>query len=303
MPRTRRLLPALLALCVTAPLAACGGSDDAGGATAAASASGPVDVVASAYPFAWLAERVGGADAKVTNLVKPGAEPHDLELSPQQVALVGDAAVLVYLKGFQPAVDEAAGSAPETARLDLAGPAQADAPGEEAGAVDPHVWLDPVRMGAMATAVGERLATRDPEHAAAYRERATATASDLTALDGVFRDSLQSCARTDIVTSHTAFAYLAQRYGLRQVGITGLSPDAEPSPGRIAEVSRYAKEHGVTTIFFESLVDPKVARTVADEAGAQTAVLDPVEGVAGGDDYLSVMRRNAASLSGALGCR
>lgn len=267
-------------------LTACGGGT-AGG-------SGRPEVVAAAYPFAWLAERVGGPDVTVTDLVKPGAEPHDVELTPRQVGLVKEqAAVVVYLKGFQPAVDDALGGGDR---------------GLELGAVmgaregDPHVWLDPVRMQQAATALADRLAQRDAEHAAAYRSRAAAVVADLAALDGAFRTALTGCARHDVVTSHSAFGYLASRYDLVQRGISGLAPDAEPSPRRLAEVARFARDNGVTTIFFESLVDPKVARTVASEVGARTAVLDPVEGVAAGDDYLSVQRRNARALHDALGC-
>jgi zinc transport system substrate-binding protein len=167
---------------------------------------------------------------------------------------------------------------------------------------DPHVWLDPVRMQAMAAAVAERLAQRDPAHASSYRSRAAAVQADLQALDRDFRIALTGCARTDVVTSHAAFGYLANRYGLVQQGISGLSPDAEPSPGRLAEVTRFARAHHVTTIFFESLVSPKVAQAVAAEVGAKTAVLDPVEGVKKGEDYLAVQRRNAAALHDALGC-
>ena len=267
-------------------LTACGGGT--------ASSSGRPEVVAAAYPFAWLAQRVGGPDATVTDLVKPGAEPHDVELTPRQVGVVKERAdVVVYLKGFQPAVDDALGDGKQ---------------GLELGAVvgahdgDPHGWLDPVRMQQAAQALAGRLAQADPGHAADYRSRAAAVVADLAALDRDFRTSLTGCARHDVVTSHSAFGYLASRYGLVQRGISGLTPDAEPSPRRLAEVARFARANGVTTIFFESLVDPKVARTVASEVGARTAVLDPVEGVRHGDDYLSVQRRNARALHDALGC-
>jgi zinc transport system substrate-binding protein len=253
---------------------------------------GKVGVVASAYPFAWLAQQVGGSDVQVSDLVPPGAEPHDLELSPRQVGQVEKAAVVVYLKGFQPAVDDALQGAHNG--YDLGTVVQATK--------DPHVWLDPVRMEAAATGLGERLAQRDPSKAAAYRARAAATVTKLAALDATFAAALRGCARRDVVTSHSAFGYLAARYGLVQQGISGLNPDAEPSPRKVAEVARFARSHDVTTIFFESLVDPKVAQTVAGEIGARTAVLDPVEGVKAGDDYLSVQRRNAQALHLGLGC-
>jgi zinc transport system substrate-binding protein len=294
---------------LTAALAGCASSP---------AASSQKEVLAAAYPFAWAAEQVGGPDVRVTGLVKPGVEPHDVELGPRQVAAFQGAALVVYLRGFQPAVDAAITEAPEDSRLDLtsavavqpASSGLADGHGDEGGhdehgeqsGTDPHVWLDPVRMQAIVKAVRDRLSAQDPQHKAAFAERADVTLGQLTALDQTFRDALKGCARTDIVTAHSAFAYLADRYGLEQVGISGLSPEAEPAPGRLAEVAKYARSHGVTTIFFEALVNPKVAQTVADEVGATTAVLDPLEGVSGTDDYLSVQRRNAAALHTALGC-
>ena len=256
-------------------------------------APGQVQVVASAYPFAWLAQRVGGTDVHVTDLVKPGAEPHDVELSPRQVGLVEQAAVVVYLKGFQPAVDDALQKGSQGFNLGTVVSQRAK---------DPHIWLDPVLMVAAADGLAQRLVAKDPRHAAGYRARTAAVVADLGRLEATFTTALTGCVRKQIVTSHSAFGYLATRYGLVQKGISGLSPDAEPSPGRVAAIAEYAKKEGVTTIFFESLVDPKVAQTVASEIGAQTAVLDPVEGVKRGDNYLSVQRRNAQALHKALGC-
>ena len=270
------------------------------GCTSVVGTPGKLQVVASAYPFAWLAEQVGGSAVEVTNLVKGGAEPHDIELTPRQVGLVEQAAVVVYLAGFQPAVDDALHGG--TQGFDLGKVVTQQPLKGESNAKDPHIWLDPVRMEQAATGIAERLAAKDPRHAADYRARAAAAVTALSGLDATFTKALTHCVRTQIVTSHSAFGYLAARYGLVQKGISGLSPDAEPSPGRVAEVAALAKREGVTTIFFESLVDPKVAQTVASEIGADTAVLDPVEGVKSGDDYLRVQRRNAQALHDALGC-
>lgn len=264
------------------------------GCSASTGGSRQPEVLASAYPFAWAAGQVAGPDARVTDLVKPGVEPHDIELSPRQVAAFQDAAVVVYLQGFQPAVDKAAGEAPRAARLDLA-------PVVRVGD-DPHVWLDPVLMRVIVRAIATKLVERDPANAAGYRNRAAAAESKLGQLDASLTRGLANCRSRDIVTSHAAFAYLARRYGLNQVGIAGLSPVAEPAPGRLAQVAAYARRNRVTTIFFESLVDPKIAQTVAAEVGAKTAVLDPLEGVRNGDDYLSVMARNLVALRTALGC-
>jgi zinc transport system substrate-binding protein len=157
-------------------------------------------------------------------------------------------------------------------------------------------------MEQIVTAVADKLAARDPAHAAGYRSRAAAARQQLVALDATFRTQLSACPRHELVTAHEAFAYLAARYGLQQVGVSGISPEAEPSPGRLARVAEYARAHHVRTIFFGSSVDPKLAQTVASEIGARTAVLDPIEGVRHGDDYLSVMRRNAVALHEGLGC-
>jgi zinc transport system substrate-binding protein len=252
--------------------------------------------VAGLYPLAYVAQRVGGDRVRVSDLTPSGAEPHDIELSPSQVATVRSAAVVLVVRGLQPAVDQAA---PGKTTLD----AFAGLPERRDGGVrDPHVWLDPSRLAALATTLARRLADVDTAHDTEYLSRASALSDELGALDREYRAGLAHCARTDVVTSHAAFGYLADRYGLHQVGIAGLSPEAEPSPGRIAGAARYVRAHHVTTVFFESLVSPKVARTVARETGATTAVLDPVESVRDGDDYRAVMRRNLVALRVALGC-
>ncbi|MDG9678479.1 metal ABC transporter substrate-binding protein [Micromonospora sp. DH14] len=276
-----------------------------------------VDVVAAFYPLQFLAERIGGDAVRVTNLAKPGAEPHDLELNPSQVGEVSDAELIVYLKGFQPAVDDAVAQNGGDRAFDVTSVQpllDASAGGhdhegeeghtEESGGKDPHVWLDPTRLAGIGDQLAQRLGTADPDHAADYTARAAALRADLTTLDDEFKNGLATCQRREIVTSHAAFGYLADRYQLDQVGITGLSPDVEPSPQRLAHVIEEAKEHRATTIFFETLVSPKVAETIAGQVGAKTAVLDPIEGLAAGSDgdYLSVMRTNLRTLQTALGC-
>ncbi|MEU7851624.1 metal ABC transporter substrate-binding protein [Micromonospora parva] len=276
-----------------------------------------VDVVAAFYPLQFLAERIGGDAVRVTNLAKPGAEPHDLELNPSQVGEVSDAELIVYLKGFQPAVDDAVAQNGGDRAFDVTSVQpllDASAGGhdhegeeghtEESGGKDPHVWLDPTRLAGIGDQLAQRLGTADPDHAADYTARAAALRTDLTTLDDEFKHGLATCQRREIVTSHAAFGYLADRYQLDQVGITGLSPDVEPSPQRLAHVIEEAKEHQATTIFFETLVSPKVAETIAGQVGAKTAVLDPIEGLAAGSDgdYLSVMRTNLRTLQTALGC-
>lgn len=299
--------PAALAAAVALLVTSCGSSDPAAD-------SRRLQVVVGFYPLGYLAQRIGGDLVQTTSLAQPGAEPHDLELRPQQIQQIAEADLVLRLAGLQPAVDDAAAENAGDRSLDLltatdvvAGYAEldhaADGDEQEESGIDPHVWLDPTRYSALAGAVADRLSTDDPDHAADYAANRAALDADLTAVDQEYRTGLADCERHEIVTTHNAFGYLAARYGLEQVGISGLSPEDEPSPQDLDEVQRYAEEHGVTTIFYEDAVTPEYAETVAREVGATTAVLSPLEVVDDGEDYLSVMRANLDTLTDALGCR
>jgi zinc transport system substrate-binding protein len=280
----------------------------AGGCATPAAADGKLQVVTSFYPLQYLATRIGGPDVTVTDLTKPGAEPHDVELSPRQVAHIHDAGLVVYLKGFQPAVDDAVAQEAEDRGFNAGSvvpllPYEGDEHEAAAGNTDPHFWLDPLRYATVAGDVGRRLAAADPAHAAVYTARAQAVQTELAALDEQFAAGLRTCTRHEIVTSHEAFHYLADRYGLTEISITGISPEAEPTARQLAKVAAQAKAAGVTTIFFETLISPKLAQTLAREIGARAAVLDPLEGVTEpGATYFTVMRANLAALQPALGC-
>jgi zinc transport system substrate-binding protein len=267
--------------------------------------SGPgTSVVAAFYPFAYVAQRVAGSHATVVNLTAPGAEPHDLELTPQQVAEIAEADVVVYEQGFQPAVDDAVDQNAQGEVIEVTRVASLD-PGAAAQARDPHIWQDPTKLAAVARAVAGTLERADPKHAPNYRRNAVDLVRDLRALDGLFRRGLAHCQRRTFVTSHAAFAHLAGRYGLRMVPIAGISPDVEPSPARLAQLERLVRNENVTTIFTETLSSPAVAHTLADEVGVRTAVLDPIEGLSAqtaGEDYFSLMRANLSALRQANGC-
>lgn len=313
MRRAALIAPALL---LSPFLVACGaGGDD-----------GPT-VVTSAYPFEFLVERVAGDHYAVENLVRPGAEPHDLELSPRQVADVQGADLVVYVHAFQTAVDEAVEQADrkDGTTVDLAdtvelleasqdeehdhGHDHGDEEGHEGhdhGGVDPHFWLDPHRMELAARAIADALEEIDPTNADEYAANADELVAELQTLDADFTVGLQTCERRTIVTAHAAFAYLADAYDLTQVPIAGLEPSAEPSSAQLAEISDLVTSQGITTVFTEELVDPRVARTVADTTGATTATLDPIEGLSeatADQDYLSLMRNNLDAIREANGCQ
>lgn len=305
-------VPSLTVAAVAAVLvSACGA-----GTSGAGHASGdPLDIQASFYPLQWIAEQVGGDAVTVSSLTPPGAEPHDLELSPQDVAAISDADLVVYLSDFQAAVDaavlqEAADSSFDAAdhtALDLTYTPieEGQEATDETGSVDPHFWLDPIRLADVADALAQRLRELDADSADKFTANAAQVRSSLEDLDAELTQGLASCENSDLVTSHNAFGYFAAAYGLTQVGVTGLTPEEEPSASSLAEVASFVEEHDVRTIYFETLIGPEIAETVADEAGVDTAVLDPIEGLndtSAGSDYLEVMRSNLASLRAGQPC-
>lgn len=248
-------------------------------------------MVAGFARLAEVAERVGGPAVKVRDLTPAGAEPHDLELSSDAIDAVEDSDVLLELGGgFQPALSRAARRA--EVRVDLLRSDEHD---------DPHVWLDPVRFAGLVTEVGETLAKADPRDAAGYRRRAEAFKAEMTGLHAEYEKGLATCRRRLIVTAHAAFGRLAARYGLEQRAITGISPEAEADPRRLAELSDLVKQEGVTHVLTERLVSPRVARSLAREAGVQVAVLDPLEGRTKAG-YVAAMRENLVTLRDVLGC-
>jgi zinc transport system substrate-binding protein len=313
MTKRAPLLPVLLAATMVS-LAGCAAYSDAGASGAQApQATDTLDVAVAFYPLQFVAERVGGERVWVQNLTAPGAEPHDLELTPQQVAALSTDDLVIYQSGFQAALDTALKQATPARTVDTASflslvPVSMDGAtqdGDGHGALDPHTWLDPTNMVAIAEHVRDALAEARPDAAAEFAENTTRLVSELSALDKSLASTLSSCRLSGFITSHAAFGYFARRYHLTQVGISGIEPDVEPSAARIAQVQRIAAEYKVTTIFFETLVSPAVAESIAGDLGLATDVLDPLEGItpaSRGTDYLEVMAANGAALQKANQC-
>ncbi len=309
-------------------------------------------IIVGAYPFQYAAEAIAGDNAQVTNLLNPGTDAHDLELTAKQVSAVKDADLVVYQSKLQSALDDAvAQQSPkhvlDTAvflKLRLANNAdheheeehsedhdhadhdhadhkdsaehtdhdhseheESDEHGEhDHGKYDPHVWLNPMNVSEIGQHIAEELSKIDPEHSESYKNNASALSESMSELDGEFSAGLQSCKIDTFVTNHAAFGYLADKYNLKQVGISGLSTEEEPSPARIEEVHEIAKASKVTTIFYEQTVSPKVAETIASDLKLKTDVLDPVETLSDGSrgsDYVEVMKSNLESLRKANSCK
>lgn len=315
-------------------LSACGGAESGG------RADGKLAVTASFYPLEFLVGQIGGDHVDVTTLTGPGVEPHDLDITPRQTGQMSEADVLLYLRGLQPAVDKAVDQAGVKNTVDAADLTTLEAHGSSSGdghdhgegdghdhgeeeghdhaeeegdghdhgdsGLDPHVWLDPVKYAEMADGVGEALQKADPDHAADYRKNTEALTGKLKKLDQNYRDGLKNTDTRTFITTHAAFGYLAERYGLDQESIAGVDPESEPSPARMKELQKIAAQEKVTTVFFETLASDRTAKVLAEDTGLRTGVLDPLEGITDksqGDDYLEVMEANLAALKKALGAK
>ncbi|WP_405887727.1 metal ABC transporter substrate-binding protein [Streptomyces sp. NBC_01136] len=292
-----------------------------GPAAADGKSSGKLDVVASFYPLQYLAEQIGGTHVHVTSLTRPGQEPHDLEISVRQMVQLEAADAVVYLKNLQPAVDDAVAQSAVKTKVDAASlttlekhgnevgghaASHDSSKGEETGAADPHIWLDPARYAEVASGVGKALEKADPKHAADYEKNTTALLKKLSALDTRYKTGLANTKTKVFITTHAAFGYLAERYGLTEEAINGLDPESEPSANRVKDLEKMAKADGVSTVFYETLVSDKTAKTIAGDANLKTDVLDPIEGITDrskGRDYLQVMESNLKALQTALGAK
>ncbi|MBK3625503.1 zinc ABC transporter substrate-binding protein [Streptomyces sp. MBT49] len=289
--------------------------------SAAAANTDKFDVVASFYPMAFLAERIGGDHVHVTSLTEPGQEPHDLEISAKQTAALQESDAVLYLKNLQPSVDDAVAQSEIKTKIDAASLTTLEKHGNEVGGhaaehddheneelagLDPHIWLDPVRYSQVAEGVGKAFEKADPDHAADYRTNTAALVKELGALNTQFVNGLANTKTKVFVTTHAAFGYLAERYGLTEESISGLDPESEPSAARVKDLEKMARADGVTTVFYETLVSDKTAKTIASDANLRTDVLDPIEGItekSRGKDYFSVQQANLKALQTALGTK
>ena len=340
-PHVRRIVALGATLFLTAGMTACSALKSDGSSTSSAHTIAPgktLTVSTSFYPIQYLAEAIGGNLVKVSTVTPSNVEPHDFELSGKETAELGKADLIAYVPGFQPSLDKAVkevGSGPTV--LDLSKPANlvhhegveeehehgdeaADGAtaessetghdehghteGEEHGSdLDPHFWLDPQRMIAVAETMEASFAKIDPANANDYKAGLDKLKTALTNLDTQYTQDLSSCQRTTFVTSHAAFGYMADRYKLTQASISGIDPETEPSPAELANIKTVVESTGTTTIFTEELVSPTTAQTIAAETGAQTDVLSPLESKPERGDYTDAMTTNLGRLKAALACQ
>ncbi len=270
-----------------------------------------IQVVASFYPLYYFASQIGGDKAEVANITPSGGEPHDYEPTAGDLIEIENSRLLI-INGFGLEAwgdDIKKNLDPAKTALVTASDGIISHQLTEEGEtmIDPHVWLSPELAKTIVDNIAAGFIKVDPANELYYQNNATQLKNKLDQLDAAYRTGLKNCQLKDIVTSHAAFGYLAQAYGLNQIAIAGLSPDAEPSPAQLADIVKQARADNIKYIFFESLVSPKLSQTIATEIGAQTLVFNPLEGLtkdelAGGQDYFTEMQNNLTNLETALQC-
>jgi len=276
-----------------------------------------ISVIATFYPLEELARSVGGERVTVRSIVPAGAEPHEYEPSTQDILsvyesdifLLNGAGVDVWAEKIRPELEQRGVKVRQMSEIiSLLSRASEEEAEEEESPYDPHFWLDPVYVEEEVKAIATTFVERDPAGEAEYFQRRDETLSKLSALDNDYRSGLKECRQNTIITSHNAFSYLAKRYGFATISISGISPEAEPSPRRMAELTQTIRDKKIKYVFFETLVSPKVSETLAREAGVQTLVFNPLEGLTDeerrtGENYFSIMKKNLDNLRTALECQ
>jgi len=274
--------------------------------------SNKLQAAASFYPLYYFSQQIGGEKAKVINITPAGAEPHDYEPTARDLAQIENSKLLVLNGGGLEAwgynITRNLNSKNTAIATVGEGLANRQITEEGKNISDPHIWLSPPVAREIVDKITQGFMQIDPLNKEYYQSNAGALKAKLADLDKAYRQGLSNCQEKNIITSHAAFGYLAAAYGLNQVPIAGLSPDAEPSSRQLVDMVKYAKANKVKYIFFESLVSPKLSETIAKEVGAKTLVLNPIEGlseeeIARGKNYFTEMQNNLANLRIALQCK
>lgn len=273
--------------------------------------TGKTKVVTSFYPLFYFTKEIGKDKLDLTNITPAGVEPHDYEPTPTDVVKIENSQLLVLNGSIEAWGERIKNQLTNKNTLVIeTGAGLFDKELEEDGKKirDPHVWLDTIRAKSQVDAITKALEDIDPVNRDFYTANSVELKEKLDSLNTVFKNGLSSCVRSEFVTSHEAFGYLASRYDLNQIAVSGISPDEEPSSAKLAEIVKIVKAKGIKYIFFESLVSPKLSETIAQEVGAKTLVLDPLEGITDngikkGRDYISIMNDNLNNLRIALECK
>ncbi|WP_058486309.1 metal ABC transporter substrate-binding protein [Defluviitalea phaphyphila] len=283
-----------------------------------------ISVYTSIYPLYDFAQKIGQDKVEVNLIVPPGAEPHDWEPSAKLIGKIENSDILIYNgAGMEFWIEKIIGSI-NNSNLTIVNSSEnvellklnkdnldhedtlEDEDEHNHGEYDPHIWLDPLNAIIQSENIKNALIKVDSQNKDFYETNFNELKNKLLALDEKYRSTLSKLPKKEIVVSHAAFGYMANRYGLKQIYISGLSPQAEPTPSQMAEIANIIKEHDIKYIFFETLSNPKLAEVIAEETGAKPLVLNPLgsltqEELDNNKDYFSIMEENLDSLQQALG--
>jgi zinc transport system substrate-binding protein len=271
-----------------------------------------LQIVTTFYPMYYFTQKVAGNSANVELLIPNGAEPHDWEPAAKDMAKIQDADIFIYnsryfeswtekvLKSINDS-DLTVIEASKGVELMNALESEEENHSDHASSKDPHVWLSPVLAQQEVDTITNAIEKLDPNHKNEYEKNAEDFKSQLADLDHLYKETINKAEKKEFVTQHAAFGYLAKQYGLTQIPIAGLSPDVEPTLGKLKELTELTKKKHVKVIYFEGLTSSKVAQTLANEIGAKTEVLNPLEGLTKeeqekGLDYIDVMKKNLEAL-------
>lgn len=280
-----------------------------------ANSNGKLNIVTTFYPVYEFTKQVAGDEANVQLLIGAGTEVHDYEPSAKAVATIQDADTLVYenenMETWVPSLlktldTKKVNVVRATGDMLLLPGGEEEEGHDHSGEghhhdYDPHVWLSPQRAIKLVENIRDSLSKDYPDKKATFEKNAAAYISKLQALDQKYTDSLKNAKQKNFVTQHAAFHYLALDYGLTQVSVSGLSPDAEPSAARLAELTEYIKANNIKYIYFEENASQALASTLSKETGVKLDVLNPLESLTDqqtkdGADYISVMESNLKAL-------
>lgn len=269
-----------------------------------------LQVQTSFYPLYFFTSEIGGDRVDVINLTPSGAEPHDYEPTAKEIAAIIDSQILIINgQGLEIWYDKIKDQLTGTKVVATAeGLTTQERETNDQKVADPHVWLSPRLAKKQVQKIADALIAVDPAYQTFYEDNKNRLIRRLDQLIISYKNGLANCRRRDIITSHTAFNHLADEFDLNQFPISGISPDEEPSPQQLATVADFARQNNVKYIFFESLVSPKLSQTIASEIGAQTLVLNPIEGLSKeefkqGKNYFTIMEDNLRNLRLALQCQ
>lgn len=275
---------------------------------------GKIEIYASIYPLYDFATKIGGERVNVNLIVPPGAEPHNWEPTAKLLVRMKESDIIVYNGGgMESWIERVKGAIDDeqvhfinsSEGIDLLMNSGEHHEGDNHGKYDPHIWLDPINAIKQGENIKNALIKIDGANKSYYDENYQKFVADMKELDSQYREAISNSPRKELVVSHAAFGYLANRYELVQIPIKGITPQEEPTPSKMAEIADMIKEKDIKYIFLESLSNDRISKVLAEDTGVEVMTLDTLGGLSPeqmeSSDYISVMEQNLKKIIKALG--